>query len=190
MRLNCLWNRISIVPPFSGLRRFPEGRGFKQWTGDDSKALMKVGHNVSPLIFIIKAMLGLSPRAARSSSNRRYSHVPCIFGILLHSTEELFDRSGLNWFNRCPRSISWISKGLWDIGCTSWWNFATKATRTCPLSCSHPTFWGSEWTVFINHRIQTYTGSEGAMATVEPESATRSNVGYKPTPWPTGRRPN
>jgi hypothetical protein len=35
-------NRISVVAPFSGLRRFPDGRGFKQWTGDDSKALMKV----------------------------------------------------------------------------------------------------------------------------------------------------
>ncbi|OBZ78313.1 U2 snRNP component prp10 [Grifola frondosa] len=34
--------RIAVVPPFSGLRRFHEGRGFKQWTGDDSKALMKV----------------------------------------------------------------------------------------------------------------------------------------------------
>ncbi|KAJ6599668.1 hypothetical protein B0H10DRAFT_1825174, partial [Mycena sp. CBHHK59/15] len=33
---------IGAVPPFPGLRRFPEGRGFKQWTGDDSKALMKV----------------------------------------------------------------------------------------------------------------------------------------------------
>ena len=33
---------IAIVAPFSGLRRFPQGRGFKQWTGDDSKALMKV----------------------------------------------------------------------------------------------------------------------------------------------------
>jgi hypothetical protein len=30
------------VPPFPGLRRFPQGRRFKQWTGDDSKALMKV----------------------------------------------------------------------------------------------------------------------------------------------------
>ena len=35
-------NRIAAVPSFPGLRRFPEGRGFKQWTGDDSKALMKV----------------------------------------------------------------------------------------------------------------------------------------------------
>ncbi|KAJ8077347.1 hypothetical protein PM082_001777 [Marasmius tenuissimus] len=34
--------RISIVPEFPGLRRFPQGRRFKQWTGDDSKALMKV----------------------------------------------------------------------------------------------------------------------------------------------------
>jgi hypothetical protein len=26
------------------LRRFPQGRGFQQWTGNDSKALMKVCH--------------------------------------------------------------------------------------------------------------------------------------------------
>ncbi|KAF9010818.1 hypothetical protein BDQ17DRAFT_1387964 [Cyathus striatus] len=35
-------HRISAVPPFPELRRFPDGRDFKQWTGDDSKALMKV----------------------------------------------------------------------------------------------------------------------------------------------------
>ncbi|KAJ2911962.1 hypothetical protein MD484_g8457, partial [Candolleomyces efflorescens] len=34
--------RIASAPLFSGLRRFPEGQGFKQWTGNDSKALMKV----------------------------------------------------------------------------------------------------------------------------------------------------
>ncbi|KIJ57542.1 hypothetical protein HYDPIDRAFT_53904, partial [Hydnomerulius pinastri MD-312] len=34
--------RIAAAPPFPGLQRFPEGRKFKQWTGDDSKALMKV----------------------------------------------------------------------------------------------------------------------------------------------------
>jgi len=34
---------ISAVPTFPGLRRFPDGHDFKQWTGDDSKALMKVG---------------------------------------------------------------------------------------------------------------------------------------------------
>ncbi|THG93390.1 hypothetical protein EW026_g7829, partial [Hermanssonia centrifuga] len=34
--------RITAVPPFSGLRNFKQGRDFKQWTGDDSKGLMKV----------------------------------------------------------------------------------------------------------------------------------------------------
>ncbi|RXW16236.1 hypothetical protein EST38_g9616 [Candolleomyces aberdarensis] len=34
--------RISAVPSYPGLRRFPDGRDFAQWTGDDSKALMKV----------------------------------------------------------------------------------------------------------------------------------------------------
>lgn len=35
-------NRIAATTPFPGLRSFHEGRGFKQWTGDDSKGLMKV----------------------------------------------------------------------------------------------------------------------------------------------------
>ncbi|KAI6130725.1 hypothetical protein EDD16DRAFT_1689620 [Pisolithus croceorrhizus] len=33
---------IATVTPFTGLCHFPQGQGFKQWTGDDSKALMKV----------------------------------------------------------------------------------------------------------------------------------------------------
>jgi hypothetical protein len=33
---------IAMVPPFLGLHCFPHGWQFKQWTGDDSKALMKV----------------------------------------------------------------------------------------------------------------------------------------------------
>ncbi|KAJ3571177.1 hypothetical protein NP233_g3926 [Leucocoprinus birnbaumii] len=33
---------IVAAPLFSSLRHFSEGQGFKQWTGDDSKALMKV----------------------------------------------------------------------------------------------------------------------------------------------------
>ncbi|KAF8871136.1 hypothetical protein CPB84DRAFT_1754164 [Gymnopilus junonius] len=34
--------QIACAPPFPGLRHFHEGRGFKQWTGNDSKGLMKV----------------------------------------------------------------------------------------------------------------------------------------------------
>ncbi|KAI6094251.1 hypothetical protein EDD17DRAFT_1503993 [Pisolithus thermaeus] len=31
----------ATAPPFPGLWRFPDGQGFSQWTGNDSKALMK-----------------------------------------------------------------------------------------------------------------------------------------------------
>lgn len=33
---------LSLVPVFPGIQRFPHGRLFKQWMGDDSKALMKI----------------------------------------------------------------------------------------------------------------------------------------------------
>ncbi|OCH87368.1 hypothetical protein OBBRIDRAFT_850015 [Obba rivulosa] len=55
--------RIAAAPPFPGLRRFPQGRGFKQWTGDDSKALMKVylpaiaGHVPSQMVHALSAFL-------------------------------------------------------------------------------------------------------------------------------------
>ncbi|OBZ69148.1 hypothetical protein A0H81_10933 [Grifola frondosa] len=46
-------HRLAVVPPFSGLRKFHEGREFKQWTGDDSKALMKI---------YLPAIVGYVPR--------------------------------------------------------------------------------------------------------------------------------
>ncbi|KAJ7629896.1 hypothetical protein B0H17DRAFT_1164262 [Mycena rosella] len=56
-------HRISAVPLFPGLRWFPNGRDFHQWTGDDSKALMKVylaavaGHVPSEMVKTISAFL-------------------------------------------------------------------------------------------------------------------------------------
>ncbi|KAI0069850.1 hypothetical protein K474DRAFT_1570542, partial [Panus rudis PR-1116 ss-1] len=44
--------RIAAVPTFPGLRHFYQGRDFKQWTGDDSKGLMKV---------YLPALVGLIP---------------------------------------------------------------------------------------------------------------------------------
>ncbi|KIO06313.1 hypothetical protein M404DRAFT_24596 [Pisolithus tinctorius Marx 270] len=40
--LNDIDCQIAAVAPFTGLQRFPQGQHFKQWTGNDSKGLMKV----------------------------------------------------------------------------------------------------------------------------------------------------
>ncbi|KAG1846538.1 hypothetical protein F4604DRAFT_1884154 [Suillus subluteus] len=56
-------HRIAIVAHFAGLRHFPQGCGFKQWTGDDSKALMKVyiaaieGHVPVEIVCTFRAFL-------------------------------------------------------------------------------------------------------------------------------------
>ncbi|KAH9170307.1 hypothetical protein EDB89DRAFT_2072142 [Lactarius sanguifluus] len=54
---------ISAVPPFPDLRRFPDGRDFIQWTGNDSKSLMKVylaaivGHVPLDMVKCVSAFL-------------------------------------------------------------------------------------------------------------------------------------
>ncbi|KAI5982905.1 hypothetical protein EDD15DRAFT_2391024 [Pisolithus albus] len=55
-RLADIDRRIAAAPPFPGLRRFPDGRGFSQWTGDDSKALMK-GHVPTEIVQTFHAFL-------------------------------------------------------------------------------------------------------------------------------------
>ncbi|KAJ6607956.1 hypothetical protein B0H10DRAFT_2166674 [Mycena sp. CBHHK59/15] len=55
--------RIAITPPFPGLRQFPVGRGFKQWTGNDFKGLMKVylpaiaGHVPSQMVQAVRDLI-------------------------------------------------------------------------------------------------------------------------------------
>ncbi|KIK23783.1 hypothetical protein PISMIDRAFT_10595 [Pisolithus microcarpus 441] len=55
--------RIAAIAPFMGLHRFPEGRHFKQWTGNDLKALMKVylptieGHVPAEIVRTFHALL-------------------------------------------------------------------------------------------------------------------------------------
>ncbi|KAJ6548029.1 hypothetical protein B0H10DRAFT_2202662 [Mycena sp. CBHHK59/15] len=41
--------RIATTPPFPGLQHFHFGRGYKQWTGNDSKGLMKMRSIYPPL---------------------------------------------------------------------------------------------------------------------------------------------
>ncbi|KAG1720920.1 uncharacterized protein EDB91DRAFT_1240360 [Suillus paluster] len=56
-------HRIVTIASFSGLRHFPQGCGFKQWTGDDCKALMKVyipvieGHVLTDVVHTFRALL-------------------------------------------------------------------------------------------------------------------------------------
>ncbi|GLB38138.1 hypothetical protein LshimejAT787_0500030 [Lyophyllum shimeji] len=88
--------RISAVPSFPGLRRFYDGRNFTQWTGDDSKALMKVylaaitGHVPLVMVQCMSAFLDFCYIARRNSLSNydikelksaltRFHHLRAIF---------------------------------------------------------------------------------------------------------------
>ncbi|KAJ7735044.1 hypothetical protein B0H16DRAFT_1676755 [Mycena metata] len=68
-------HRIAAVPSFPGLRRFPDGRDFTQWTGDDSKALMKVyiaaiaGHVPPDMVKCVAAFLDFCYTIRQNSLN-------------------------------------------------------------------------------------------------------------------------
>ncbi|KAI0319057.1 hypothetical protein OF83DRAFT_1228665 [Amylostereum chailletii] len=80
--------RIAAALSFPGLRCFPEGRGFKQWTGDDSKALMKVylpaiaGHVPGQMVRALSAFLEFCYLVRRSTIDE--DTLDTIDGALAH----------------------------------------------------------------------------------------------------------
>ncbi|KAH9031196.1 hypothetical protein EDB85DRAFT_2074138 [Lactarius pseudohatsudake] len=107
--------RIAMTPPFPGLRRFKHGRRFKQWTGDDSKALMKVyipaiAEYVPPqLVQCLSAFLDFCYLVRRSEISE--SDLSAIGKALrtFHATREIFRTSGVRpkGFN-LPRQHSMV----------------------------------------------------------------------------------
>ncbi|KAF8167103.1 hypothetical protein B0H34DRAFT_791874 [Crassisporium funariophilum] len=89
---------ISAVPAFPSLRQFPDGRDFNQWTGDDSKALMKV---------YIAAIAGYVPsRMVRSRRNMISEPVldrlrACV--AVFHELRDIFITSGVRVTISLPR---------------------------------------------------------------------------------------
>ncbi|RXW13185.1 hypothetical protein EST38_g12668 [Candolleomyces aberdarensis] len=93
--------RIAITPPFPGLRRFYEGRGFKQWTGDDSKGLMKVllpaiaGHVPDKMVETVRIFLEFAYLVRRSVITEDDLHRLDTLIDLFHQSREIFREVGV-----------------------------------------------------------------------------------------------
>ncbi|KAF8962421.1 hypothetical protein BDZ97DRAFT_1662882 [Flammula alnicola] len=100
---------ISAVPIFPGLRRFPDGRDFSQWTGDDSKALMKVymsaitGHVPSEMVQCLAALLDFLYIARQNSIST--SDLEKLDEALarFHQYREVFIAAGVRFDISLPR---------------------------------------------------------------------------------------
>ncbi|KAH7917560.1 hypothetical protein BV22DRAFT_1108549 [Leucogyrophana mollusca] len=99
--------RIAATPHFPGLRRFPHGRRFKQWTGDDSKALMKVylpavaDYVPAQLVQCLRAFLDFCYLVRRSELGEDTLVEAETALRCFHEAREIFRESGI-----CPTGFS------------------------------------------------------------------------------------
>ncbi|KAF8808511.1 hypothetical protein BYT27DRAFT_7222876 [Phlegmacium glaucopus] len=99
--------RTAAAPPFPGLRRFPEGRGFKQWTGDDSKALMKVylpaiaGHVPPKMVQALAAFLNFCYLVCQSVHTEATLREIDKALAQFHEHRQIFEEEGV-----CPEGLS------------------------------------------------------------------------------------
>ncbi|KIK95755.1 hypothetical protein PAXRUDRAFT_11252 [Paxillus rubicundulus Ve08.2h10] len=105
---------ISVVPAFTGLRRFPEGRGFKQWTGDDSKALMKVylpaieGYVPADVICTLRAFLEFCYLVRRNVITEESLHQIQDALDRFHRYRTIFQTTGVVFNFSLPRQHSMV----------------------------------------------------------------------------------
>ncbi|KAF7354560.1 hypothetical protein MSAN_01369100 [Mycena sanguinolenta] len=106
--------RLSAVPPFPGIRRFPDGRDFNQWTGDDSKALMKLylaaiaGYVPSDMVKVLSAFMDFCYLVRRNAIS-----APDLLEIKatldrFHRLRDIFIRTGVRVDISLPRQHSLV----------------------------------------------------------------------------------
>ncbi|KIM40548.1 hypothetical protein M413DRAFT_73023, partial [Hebeloma cylindrosporum] len=104
--------RISAVPIFPGLRRFPDGRNFEQWTGNDSKALMKVflaaivGYVPSDMVRCVAALLDFCYIARQNSLTSKDLDKLDDALARFHQFREVFIEAGVRVDISLPRQHS------------------------------------------------------------------------------------
>ena len=148
------WHRIAAAPPFSELRRFPQGRGFKQWTGDDSKALMKVCEYIFQVGKIATYQrLGISSCYRKLHTPWGLAYISCFSGVLLHCSAGYHHWGNASRANWCSQSLSSVLCYLCRAWHSSQWILTSKATLPCSLSRSNSGIWCPQWFVFLHHRI-------------------------------------
>ena len=176
--------RIAIATPFSGLRRFPQGHGFKQWTGDDSKALMKVCPCFSYcfLWYYSQYITGLSASDIRSCACGNSANAPCVPWLLLHRSPECSRLIITSTVGGRPQAFSWTSDRLSRMWSSPHWILSTSPTFTHSLFANDPRIWCSEWLMLFNHGVKAHQGCQRAMATLESIWSTWPDVTDQPAP--------
>ncbi len=153
-------HRIAAVPSFAGLCRFPEGRGFKQWTGDDSKALMKVSM-ANWMWTDENVTTGLSSsniRACTQTYGKSDSPLPRV--LLLGAPRDH------QWRWSCPNTARglFVSSGTWGV---LGWRHTSRGFLIASTAFHYSLSWVcSKWTLLVHYWVEAHQSSQTALATI------------------------
>ena len=126
--------------------------------------------------------VGISSCNSRPCTIRAGLHLTCILRILLYCMAKCHHRSWSEWSERCTFVLPWVLQNyhhLWHLNRF----FVTKTAFSYPLFHTYSAFWSTEWTLLVNHWVQTYLGSQGALVPVQSKSCTWSDTCYQPRTW-------
>ena len=172
--------KIAAVLSFPGLHHFHKGRGFKQWTWNDSKGLMKVHLHSLSFYQLLTLSQGVSPHHCRICSFRDgESHLSSHQLHLSCSTQcDRWDCCGLNPEHigpilSPPRDLLWGQDLSWQI-------LASPTTLPLALHLLNHTIWCPKWSLLIDYQIKTYQGSQENLLLFKQEQAPRSNANHQP----------
>ena len=148
-----------------------QGQGFKQWTGNDSKALMKVMlWSLFKLVYfkISSQLTGVSSCNWRICPEGYLVSVSCISGVLLYCLAWQHQWGHASRDDRCSCMISPPSENFWG----NWYPikgfFTPEATLPYSLSCSYLVIWSTQQPLFVYHRVKAHCSYQKALVTIKP----------------------
>ena len=160
--------RIALAPAFAGIRHFPEGRSFKQWMGDDSKALMKVNHIYYYYnLWFLYCGTGVFIRHWGSCPRRDGIGHAGLYWLLLHRKMG-YPQHAQSWNTQsCPWTLSSAPEYFWRVRHLNKGFQSTTSTFNDPLHSIDSHVWCPKQALFFDHRIQTHQSRERALETVQ-----------------------
>jgi len=179
--------RIAVVPSFPGLRRFPEGRNFKQWTGDDSKALMKVCTIASQLHisnFVCQVYL---PALEGYIPIRMISCFSTLLDFFYLARQSSHDTNSISAMQDALSRFRTLREVFQEVGVRPD-GFSLPRQHALKHYTHRITIvWLSEWALLINHGVEAYTRCQVAMKTIKQKQSSDADTPDKSKAGQTGR---
>ena len=162
--------RIVGTPPFPHLQWFKWGQWFKQWTGDNSKALMKAS--------TISLVLRTYPQFAATLSGiypsycRIHAPASCHMPLCFWTSVISFGALNLaNWI------LSLLKKHLI--------NFILHGRSPTPtlhgaLCMPYSRIWSTQWAMFLDYQVLPHYSHEETMVSLKSLWASQSDFANKP----------